>query len=257
MNNEKKKSYKIVNINGFKISYLHRPKLENGPKISVIFLAGYKSDMYGTKAIFLDNLSKKIGFEFLRFNYSGHGTSDGEIKKQLLSDWVIEANYFIRKLSYPTIIVGSSLGGWIAVILLKKVKKKILGIIGIGAAPDFTYDILKSLSLNEKKAYKNKGYILIKSNYDAQPYTFTKKFIEDSKKNFVLEKPLKINTKIVLLYGLLDEAVQLEKQLKILKTLKTQHARLIISKNSDHRMSSHSDLKLLEQTIKNMITENL
>ena len=65
----KKKSYKIVNINGIKISYLHKPKLKKGPKISVLFLAGYRSDMLGTKAIFLDKLSKKIGYEYLRFDY--------------------------------------------------------------------------------------------------------------------------------------------------------------------------------------------
>ena len=92
--------------------------------------------------------------------------------------------------------MGSSLGGWIAFILLKKFKKNILGIIGIGAAPDFTNDIIKNLSSIEKKKYIDKGYISIKSDYEEKPYKFTKKFIEDSKKNFVLLKNLEINTKI-------------------------------------------------------------
>ena len=84
MNNHKKKSYKIVSINGAKISYCYRPKLKKGPQISIVFLSGYKSDMQGTKAIFLDKLSKKIGYEYLRFDYSAHGTSEGKIEKQLL-----------------------------------------------------------------------------------------------------------------------------------------------------------------------------
>ena len=110
MNNQQKKSYKIVSINGVKISYCYRPKLKKGPKISIIFLSGYKSDMQGTKAVFLDTLSKKIGYEYLRFDYSAHGTSEGEIEKQLLTDWVNEAYFLIKKkLKYPTIIVGSSL----------------------------------------------------------------------------------------------------------------------------------------------------
>ena len=108
--------------------------------------------MLGTKATFLDTLSKKIGYEYLRFDYSGHGSSEGKIEKQLLSDWVNEAYLLIKKkLKYPVIIVGSSLGGWIAFILLKKFKKNILGIIGIGAAPDFTNDIIKNLSSIQKK----------------------------------------------------------------------------------------------------------
>ena len=153
-----KKSYKIVTINGVKISYLHRPRLKKGPKVSIIFLSGYKSDMQGTKAIFLDTLSKKMGYEYLRFDYSGHGSSEGKIEKQLLSDWVNESCLLIKKLKHPVIIVGSSLGGWIALILLKRFKKNILGFIGIGAAPDFTNDIIKNLSLPQKKKY------LVKAN---------------------------------------------------------------------------------------------
>ena len=258
MNNQNKKSYKIVTINGVKISYLYRPRLKKGPKVSVIFLPGYKSDMLGTKAIFLNTLSKKIGYEYLRFDYSGHGSSEGKIEKQLLSDWVNESYSLIKKkLNHPLIIVGSSLGGWIAFILLKKFKKNILGVIGIGAAPDFTNNIIKNLSSIQKKRYMNKGYISIKSDYGEKPYKFTRKFIEDSKKNFVLLKNLEINTKITLLYGLQDSAVQLETQISLLKLLKTKSAKLTILNSSDHRMSSSLDLNLLEQTIKNMIKGDL
>ena len=254
MNNQGKKSYKIVSINGVKISYLHRPRLKKGPKVSIIFLSGYKSDMLGTKATFLDTLSKKIGYEYLRFDYSGHGSSEGKIEKQLLSDWVNESYLLIKKkLNHPVIIVGSSLGGWIAFILLKKLKKNILGVIGIGAAPDFTNNIIENLSSIQKKRYKDKGYISIKSDYGEKPYKFTKKFIEDSKKNFILLKNLEINTKITLLYGLQDSAVKLKTQIDLLKLFKTKNTKLIILNSSDHRMSSSLDLNLLEQTIKNMI----
>ena len=143
------------------------------------------------------------------------------------------------------------------IILLKKFKKRILGIIGIGAAPDFTNDIITNLSLSQKKKYREKGHVAIKSDHDKQPYIFTKRFIEDSKNNFVLFRKLTFNAKIILLYGLLDNAVKLETQIKLLKTLKTKDARLIVLNNSDHRMSSISDLKLLEQTIKSLIRDTL
>ena len=258
MNNQEEKSYKIVTINGLKISYLYRPRLKKGPKISIIFLPGYRSDMLGTKAIFLNTLSKKIGYEYLRFDYSGHGSSEGKIETQLLSDWVNETYYLIKKkLNHPIIIVGSSLGGWIAFIMLKKFKQSVLGIIGIGAAPDFTNDIISSLSSSQKKRYMDKNFITIKSDYGEKPYKFSKKFIEDSKKNFILLKNLRTNSKIVLLYGLQDNAVKLGTQIKLLKLLETKNAKLIILNNSDHRMSSNVDLNLLEQTIKNIIKDTL
>ena len=103
----------------------------------------------------------------------------------------------------------------------------------------------------------DKGFILIKSDYAEKPYKFTKKFIEDSKKNFVLLKNFKINTKITLLYGLQDSAVKLETQISLLKLIKTKSAKLIILNSSDHRMSSSVDLNLLEQTIKNMLKGTL
>ena len=141
--------------------------------------------------------------------------------------------------------------------MLKKFKKNILGVIGIGAAPDFTNNIIKNLSSSEKKKYLDKGYISIKSDYGEKPYKFTKKFIEDSKKNFVLLEKLKTNTKITLLYGLQDSAVKLKTQIGLLKILKTKNAKLIILNSSDHRMSSNLDLNLLGQTIKNMIKGTL
>ena len=117
--------------------------------------------------------------------------------------------------------------------------------------------ILLKIYLQSKKKYIDKGYISIKSDYGEKPYKFTKKFIEDSKKNFVLLKNLEINTKITLLYGLQDSAVKLETQIKLLKLLKTKNAKLTILNSSDHRMSSSLDLNLLEQTIKNMIKGTL
>ena len=179
MNNQRKKSYKIVTINGTKISYLYRPRLKKGPKISVIFLPGYRSDMLGTKAIFLNTLSKRIGYEYLRFDYSGHGSSEGNIDKQLLSDWVNETYLLIKKkLKYPIIIVGSSLGGWIAFIMLQKFKQNILGVIGIGAAPDFTNDIINNLSSIQKKNIWIKALYQLKMITEKSLINFLKRLLK-------------------------------------------------------------------------------
>ena len=214
--------------------------------------------MYGTKATFLDALRKELGFEYLRFDYSGHGKSEGKIEKQLLSSWVDETKYFLKnKLSFPTIIVGSSLGGWISLIVSRKPEKKIKGIIGIGVAPDFTEDILKKLSAKEKAKYKINKYLTIKNDYGNEPFIFTKKFIMDTKKYFLLKKDIQTISRVNLLYGSEDHAVSLNNQLKILQALKASSANLTIIKNSDHRLSSKKDLLLLKRTIKSMIKDIL
>ncbi len=258
MNNQTKKSYKFVKINGLKIYYTCNKRKKNGPKISVLFLSGYKSDMLGTKAIYIDQLSKTIGFEYLRFDYSGHGFSEGKIEDQLLSEWIKETIYFIQnKLNYPTIIIGSSLGGWISLIISKKIKHKIKGIIGIGTAPDFTKNILMNLSSKEKKNYYKRKFLSVRSNYSNEDFIFSEKFIEDTKKHYILDSKINTNSNIDLLYGNKDEAVNLSDQLNILEMLNSKKVKLTIVKNSDHRMSSNEDLKLLERNLINMIKDIL
>ena len=122
-------------INNNKISYILKSKNSNGPKISVVFLCGYKSDKSGTKAIFIENLRKKVGFEYLRFDYSGHGHSSGDIDSLIFSNWINESKIIIEKLTnYPLVLIGSSMGGWISFYISMIMRRKIYGIIGIATA---------------------------------------------------------------------------------------------------------------------------
>ena len=169
---------KIVEVNNNKISYILKDKKQYGKKVSVVFLSGYRSDKNGTKALFIESLRKKIGFEYLRFDYSGHGNSTGEIDNLLISDWINESKVLIERLTnYPLLLIGSSMGGWISFYLSLILKKKILAIIGIAAAADFTLRM-------EKEMNKTKENLIVKSEYSDAPYIFTKKFIDDSKKYF-------------------------------------------------------------------------
>ena len=258
MNNEIKKIHKIVNLDGVNISYSYQPKLKFGPNISIIFLSGYMSDMFGTKANYLDKLSREIGFEYLRFDYSGHGMSQGKVEDQTLSSWIKQARFFInKKLNYPVIIIGSSLGGWISLVISKKPNKKVKGLIGIGVAPDFTEDILKNLTLQQKRTYKKINYLSIKSTYSKDKYIFTKKFLKDSEKNFVLKKNINTFSYVTLLYGTLDTSVTIQKQIKTLELLRSKSAKLVIVQDSDHRMSSPKNLILIKSEVKNMIKDIL
>ena len=233
-----------------KISYILKKKTKNGLKKSIVFLCGYRSDKKGKKADLIENLRKDYGFEYLRFDYSGHGESSGDINNLFISDWVNESKVLIEnKTNYPVILIGSSMGGWIAFYLSLVIKKKLLGIVGIASAFDFTSRILKNLSTVEYKKYKYKKEIKLSSNYSKSPYIFTNKFINNAKKFLLLNKKIKIKKKAILLYGLKDTSVDLESQIKFLNKLTHAETSLIISKNSNHRMSSKYDLEILKNAI--------
>ena len=245
------KDYILIKKN--KISYILKKKTKNGVKKSIVFLCGYRSDKSGTKAEFIEKLRKVYGFEYLRFDYSGHGDSSGDINNLYLSDWINESKELIeRKTNYPLIIVGSSMGGWIAFYLSLIIKRKILGIVGIASAVDFTVKLLQNLTRLEYKKYISKKEIKISSKYSKSPYVFTSKFINNSKKFLLLNKKIKIKKKAILIYGLKDSSVSLESQVQLLNRLSHSETTLIISNNSDHRMSSNYDLKILKNAIFSM-----
>jgi len=252
------KENKKIKINNFYISYNLKKRNQNGPKLSVVFLNGFRSDMNGKKAKFIDLLRKKIGFEYLRFDYSGHGISEGNIDTQTISSWVNESKYLIEnKTNYSTILIGSSMGGWISLILGTQLKKKINGIIGISVAADFTKFILERLTSKQKAFYKKNNYLAVASEYSNKKYIFTKKFFKDGKSNFILKKNNPIKARLYLLYGTKDSSVDLNVQLQILKKIKTKETKLFISKGSDHRMSSKEDLDMLKTLLLKMIKYNL
>ncbi|MEC8099716.1 MAG: alpha/beta fold hydrolase [Pseudomonadota bacterium] len=246
--------YKNIIINNNKISYILNNKSSDGCKISVVFLCGYNSDKSGKKAKYLSQLRKEFGFEYLRFDYSGHGKSTGNINNLLLSDWINESKIIIENITkYPLIIIGSSMGGWIAFYLTTIIKRKVLAVIGISTAVDFTSYILKNLSKKNFIKYMKEKKVIINSNYSSSPYIFTKNFIDDSKRFFLLNNKNKIICKSTLLFGLEDDSVPLTSQVQLLEKINNTNVSLIISKKSDHRMSSKYDLNLIKITLYNYI----
>ena len=149
------------------------------------------------------------------------------------------------------------MGGWISLLIAIQFKSKIKGIIGIAAAPDFTKKLINRLSPKEKKVYIKNKFIYVSSEYAESNYTFTKAFIEDAKKNYILKNQTYLPSKLSLLYGTSDNAVTLNDQLKILSYFKFKETKLIISKDSDHRMSSKKDLVLLQRELELMIKDSI
>ena len=179
----KKKTF--VKVKKHKIHYILKKKKINGPKLSVVFLHGYGSDLLGKKAIFIEELRKKIGFEYLRLDFSGHGSSSGELEEQRISDWVLEGLTVLKKAKYPLLLIGSSLGGWVSFLINNKIHRKVFGIIGIAAAADFTDVILKK-KLDQKPVSQNKNVYITN-----ETFFFSKSFLEDGQKHLILKNRIK------------------------------------------------------------------
>jgi pimeloyl-ACP methyl ester carboxylesterase len=185
------------------IQYISRPGL---PKLAyqaieganpalppVLFCGGYRSDMEGTKAQYLARQCAARGQAYVRFDYSGHGLSEGRFEDCTVSIWRDDAFAVLNALARrPVVIVGSSLGGWISLLLARDHPEKVAGIVGIAAAPDFTRILWSRLSEAQRKTIMEKGRIEIPSEYAAEPYVFTKALIEDGEKNCLLDKKTEI-----------------------------------------------------------------
>ena len=213
----------------------------------VVFLGGFASDMSGTKAVFLEDWAKSTGRAFLRFDYSGHGESSEEFKDGSIGEWAEDALTVITQIKeQKLILVGSSMGGWISLLLSKRIPDRIAGFVGIAAAPDFTEDSMWTWMTDaQKEELETRGYVEIASDYSDEPYAITKKLIEDGRQQLVLREPLELPFPVRLLHGTADEDVAMSVPLKILDHATGPDIQLNLVQGVDHRFSAPRELDLI------------
>ena len=224
------------------------------PKITVVFLCGYMSDMEGTKSECLNDFCTESGLGYFAFDYSGHGSSSGDVKKGSISQWSQEAIYMVESfVKTPVILVGSSMGGWISLLTALKLKGKVQGILNIAGAPDFTEDLIfAEFTEDDKKQIKEKGEVTV---YRGEcEYCISNDFIEDGRNNLLLRDNISIDCPVVLLHGMQDEVVPIETSMTVMEKLSSEKVKAIVKKNSDHRMSSEEDLQVLKKEIQELVT---
>lgn len=216
----------------------------------IIFLGGYRSDMGGTKALALEAWAKARGRAFLRFDYSGHGQSGGDFNDLGIGDWFEDAQAALGLTHSLQVMVGSSMGGWLALLLARHAPDRVAGLVGIAAAPDFTEDsLLASLSAAEQIAMSAKGRIERPSAYSDEPYVYTQKLVEQGRQNLVLRSPLSLPFPTRFLQGSADEDVPPEVALKLFAHAKGPDIRLTLMQGADHRFSTPACLTLIEQSV--------
>ena len=234
---------------------IHYEFINNKSLTTIIFLHGLMSNIQSKKAKHLKKFVNKNKINLLLFEYSGHGKSSGKFTDFSIKNWVNDSRSIIKKFIKKNMIVliGSSMGAWIGVILIKYFYQRIKGYVGIASAPDFTEELIwKKLSISEKNNIKKNRIYKLKSNHN-NFYPITKKFIIDGKKNLILNKKIKCNFPVELLHGINDSSVPWFYSLKLLKTLISKKINLTIINDGDHSLSRDQDLKKLDLAIKNII----
>ncbi|KGM49512.1 alpha/beta hydrolase [Pseudooceanicola atlanticus] len=220
----------------------------------VVFLGGFKSDMQGTKAVALEDWAKRKGRAFLRFDYSGHGESDGEFIAGCIGDWAEDAQAAISELTEgPQILVGSSMGGWISLLMTQRMPDRIAGLVTIAAAPDFTEDSMwAGFDDAQKTALDMVEQVALPSEY-GEPYIITKRLIEDGRNHLLLRGPIPLPFPVRFLQGTADADVDISVAHRLLDRAEGPDIRLTLVKGADHRFSDPDCLVLIEKTVEKVL----
>jgi len=223
----------------------------------VVFLGGFRSDMGGTKAVYLEDWAKAAGRAFLRLDYSGHGESSGEFLDGSIGDWAQDAIAAISALTEgPQVLVGSSMGGWIALLAARALGDRVAGLVGIAAAPDFTEDSMwAGFDADQRAALLRDGQVALPSDYSDEPYIITRRLIEDGRDNLVLRSPMAIAGPVRLMQGTEDADVAQSVALALLDHIDGPDTRLTLVKGADHRFSTPECLSLIVEMTEQVLAE--
>lgn len=253
MNRERINFETLETTRGDRIAYRQR----QGRSPTIVFLSGYKSYMGGTKATFLDDFCTRHNRAFLRFDYTGHGRSDGDFIDGTIGRWYEDALTAVTQLTDDQLVlVGSSMGGWIMSLLARTIPERIAGMVGIASAPDFTERLMWARFSAEQRTKLEAGEtLMLPSQYDEQPYPLTMRFIEDGREHLILDEKIEIDCPVHLLHGLNDTDVPWETSIALANALSTDKVTLQLFKGSEHRLSSDTELEKIEQAVKDVINE--
>ena len=236
-----------LDVGGRSIAY----RLRRGNVPSLVFLPGYASDMEGTKAIALDKFAEERGVAMLRLDYSGTGSSAGSFNEGTLSRWLEEALIAVDRLtSGPVILIGSSMGAWIALHLALLRPERTQAVVGIAAAADFTD---WGFSDEQKAALKRDGRIEEPNPYGPEPQSFTRAFWESGQELRLLDGQIGIDAPVRLLHGEVDAEVPLETAFRLMRQLRSSDVQLHVLKGGGHRLSERHEIRAIVATVTNLL----
>jgi len=221
----------------------------DGNRPGVLFLTGFMSDMSGSKAMALDEFCSAREQAYVRFDYRGHGQSAGAFEDADIGTWFADAlDVFDTLTEGPQILVGSSMGGWMMLLLARARPERVKALVGIAAAPDFTERLEASMSPEQRAEIAANGKVVVPSIY-GNDYIFTRALISSGRFHRLLEEGIAFDGPVRLLQGTADHAVPWETALRIQSALTSKDVEVILIKDGDHRLSEPADLKRMTDTL--------
>ncbi len=222
---------------------------------SVLFLGGFMSDMTGTKATALHQFCEGKQYNFTRFDYFGHGQSSGTFEEGTIGRWRDDAVEVLDGLtSEKQVVVGSSMGGWLMLLVALARPERVAGLVGIASAPDFTERLIwDAMTPTMRQTLERDGLYDLASEYSDRPYPISMELIRDGREYLLLQEKIEIQCPVRLLHGMKDDDVPYGLSVELAERLVSDNVEVTLVKNADHRMSSESDIALLCQTVEEML----
>lgn len=244
-----------------KIALKHRSgKQSHEMRNGFVWLGGYRSDMEGSKAIALDEHAAKLGLACTRHDYSGHGQSGGKFIDGTISRWLEESLAVFRQYTKgPQILVGSSMGGWIALRMVQELKKsgdlsRVKALLLLAPAPDFTKELYEpKLTDAERSDLKTKGYFEVPTPYGPDPNIFTKKLFDDGEQNLVMDGIIELGVPVHIIQGMNDPDVPWQHAMRLVEHLPSDNVTITLVKDGDHRLSREQDIDKIIQSVDNLL----
>ncbi|MFQ5984760.1 MAG: alpha/beta fold hydrolase, partial [Alphaproteobacteria bacterium] len=230
----------LARPDGHRLAY----RVTAGASPGVVFLGGFMSDMTGTKATHLEAFFRARGHAFVRFDYLGHGASSGRFEEGTIGRWAEDAVAVLDHLTRgPQVLVGSSMGGWLMLLVALARPERVVGLIGVAAAPDFTETMAAALDREARAALERDGVLSLPSAYADEPYTVTRRLIEEGREHLLLREPIPITCPVHLIQGMRDQDVPWETALTLAERLRSEDVVVTLVKDGDHRLSRPEDLE--------------
>jgi pimeloyl-ACP methyl ester carboxylesterase len=233
-----------------------RRRASAGASPGLVWLGGFKSDMESTKAGAIDDYARERGRAFLRFDYSGHGASGGRFEDGTISRWLEESLAAFRTLTAgPQILVGSSMGGYLALLLARELERaeeiaRLAGMVLIAPAVDFTEALIwERASEDTRRAIMDDGTWKRPSAYSPEPYVYTRGLIEDGRRHLLLGGIVRSHCPVRILQGMRDQDVPFRHALTLIEHMADESVTLTLVRDGEHRLSRAEDLALLFQAI--------
>ena len=230
-----------------------------GRSPGLFWLSGFRSDMTGSKATAVDEFGAAHGLGVTRFDYSGHGQSGGDFNQGTISRWLEEAEAVFATTTGPQVVIGSSMGGWLALLLTlaerRRGSDRVQGLVLIAPATDMTELILEQMPKKYQKLLDKQGFVDTPSEYSAEPYRINKALIEDGRQHLLFGRAIALGCPVTILQGVRDKDVPKEHAAKLVQHLLTDPVVFTLVPDGDHRLSRPEDLALLTRSIETIIAE--